>query len=128
MSTANEETRTHFAVDPTLVAHAAGLARALPEADAPSPPAAFDPAAKRSMSRKLEPRHVQVDLAPKVASELRRNSAAYAQQFGDAVPPADDVADASSSPMDGARRYETPSGGSSTRATKSSSPGSTRSL
>ena len=94
MSTSNEEARSHLPVDPTLVAQASGLARALPDADAPSPPSAFDPAAMRSLGRKLQPRHAQVELAPTVASELRRNGAAYAQQFGDAVPPAEEVADA----------------------------------
>jgi len=78
-------------VDPTLVAQAAGLASALPSADAPSPPATFNPAAKGS-GRGVSPRYQQVELVPNIVNELANKQ--YTQQFGDAVPAAGDVADA----------------------------------
>jgi hypothetical protein len=80
-------------VNPVLVAQAAGLASALPSADAPSPPATFDPAAKGSLGRGLNPRYAQVELVPNIVNELA-NSSLYVQQFGDVVPAAGDVADA----------------------------------
>ena len=94
MTTSKKAVRTHHVVDPTLVAQAAGLASALPAADAPSPPAMFDPAAKGSLGRPgFSPRYAQVELVPNIVNELK-NSSQYTQLFGDGVPAAGDVADA----------------------------------
>ena len=93
MTTSKKAVRTHHAVNPVLVAQAAGLASPVPSADAPSPPATFDPAAKGSLGRGYNPRYAQVELVPNIVNELK-SSTQYTQQFGDAVPAAGDVADA----------------------------------
>jgi hypothetical protein len=74
----------------TVLAQAAGVTEPVPTEVAPSPPETF---VASTQARGNRPQRTQINLALKVAAELR-GSANYTQQFGDAAPNPVSVADA----------------------------------
>jgi hypothetical protein len=76
--TTDAESVTH-----TVLAAAAGVTDPLPTVDPPSPPAGYVPPSK--VGRSPRPQRAQLQLAPRVATELH-NATSYVQQFGDAAP------------------------------------------
>ena len=78
------------AVSDTVQAQPTGIAEPVPVSIAPTPPSTYVPSV---LQRGMRPQQSQINLALKVATELR-GSANYTQQFGDTAPNPVGLADA----------------------------------